>query len=181
MSPPSRKLSDVATELADRLSWAAAIDADDELIKLSNNAVDLVHEGRLDEAEQAARDLIERFPHVYDGWDRLGMVHEARGRYPLNLSAPAAVLITVSDGRNHGHRTPRSAGAWWVEFVDQIVEDGLEVWVVVVWVGANKVYDFPIAIGRLAVIASVLRTANQLRLIRITRSWLLPGRIREIV
>jgi predicted TPR repeat methyltransferase len=27
----------------------------------------------------AARDLLERFPHVHDGWDRLGMVHEARG------------------------------------------------------------------------------------------------------
>jgi len=79
-SPPaSRKFSGVATEIADRLALAAATDADDELTKLSNDAVDRVHEGRLDEAEQAARDLIERFPHVHDGWDRLGMVHEARG------------------------------------------------------------------------------------------------------
>ena len=29
--------------------------------------------------EAAARDLLVRFPHVHDGWDRLGMVHEARG------------------------------------------------------------------------------------------------------
>jgi len=28
---------------------------------------------------QAARDLLVRFPEVHDGWDRLGMVHEARG------------------------------------------------------------------------------------------------------
>jgi predicted TPR repeat methyltransferase len=26
-----------------------------------------------------ARDLLRHFPDVHDGWDRLGMVHEARG------------------------------------------------------------------------------------------------------
>jgi cytochrome c-type biogenesis protein CcmH/NrfG len=41
--------------------------------------VDLVRAARLDEAEAAARDLLHRFPDVHDGWDRLGMVHEARG------------------------------------------------------------------------------------------------------
>jgi hypothetical protein len=30
-------------------------------------------------AEQAARDLLVRFPEVHDGYDRLGMVYEARG------------------------------------------------------------------------------------------------------
>jgi SEC-C motif len=54
--PPPRELSDVAAEIADRLAAAAAADADaDELFNLSNAAVDLVHEGKLDEAEQAAR------------------------------------------------------------------------------------------------------------------------------
>ena len=37
--------------------------------------------GKLDEAEQAARNLLVRFPEVHDGWDRLGMVHEARGEH----------------------------------------------------------------------------------------------------
>jgi predicted TPR repeat methyltransferase len=41
--------------------------------------VDLVRAAKLDEAEAAARDLLVRFPDVHDGWDRLGMVHEARG------------------------------------------------------------------------------------------------------
>jgi tetratricopeptide (TPR) repeat protein len=76
-SPPSRQLSGIAAEIADRL--AAQYDADDELATASNAAVDLVHAGKLDEAEQAARDLLERFPDVHDGWDRLGMVYEARG------------------------------------------------------------------------------------------------------
>ena len=50
-----------------------------ELVTTSNAATDLVRAGRLEEAETLARDLLERFPHVHDGWDRLGMVHEARG------------------------------------------------------------------------------------------------------
>src|ERR1700738_2333116 len=42
-------------------------------------SADLVRAGKLDEAEQAARDLLVLFPDVHDGYDRLGMVYEARG------------------------------------------------------------------------------------------------------
>ena len=52
---------------------------DDELEDASNAVVDLVKAGKLDEAETAARALLARYPDVHDGWDRLGMVHEARG------------------------------------------------------------------------------------------------------
>jgi hypothetical protein len=51
-----------------------------ELDDASNGVVDLVHAGRLDEAEQAARNLLVRYPEVPDGHDRLGMVYEARGQ-----------------------------------------------------------------------------------------------------
>jgi len=44
---------------------------EDELTRASNAAVDLVHASKLEEAEAAARDLIERYPEVHDGWDRL--------------------------------------------------------------------------------------------------------------
>jgi hypothetical protein len=47
----------------------------------SNAVIDLVHAGRLDEAEQAARELLINYPEVHDGHDRLGMVHEARGQF----------------------------------------------------------------------------------------------------
>jgi len=57
------------------LREAQALDA------TSNAVVDLVHAGRLDEAEQAARELLVRYPEVHDGYDRLGMVHEARGQF----------------------------------------------------------------------------------------------------
>ena len=59
---------------------AAAIQEADELDQASNSVVDLIHAGRLDEAEQAARDLLLRYPQVPDGHDRLGMVYEARGQ-----------------------------------------------------------------------------------------------------
>jgi hypothetical protein len=54
-------------------------DAEYELTANSDAAVDLVDEGRLDEAEQVALHLLEHFPDAHDGWDRLGMVYEARG------------------------------------------------------------------------------------------------------
>jgi Tfp pilus assembly protein PilF len=52
---------------------------DAELTKASNAAVDLVQVGKFEEAEAAARDLITRYPEVHDGWDRLGMIYEAKG------------------------------------------------------------------------------------------------------
>ena len=62
-------------EVQATLREAQALDA------ASNAVVDLVHAGRLDEAEQAARELLVRYPEVHDGYDRLGLVHEARGQF----------------------------------------------------------------------------------------------------
>jgi tetratricopeptide (TPR) repeat protein len=60
-------------------SYLQERDEVDELTEASNAVVDLVQAGDLDAAEQAARDLLARFPDVHDGYDRLGMVYEARG------------------------------------------------------------------------------------------------------
>ena len=59
---------------------AAAWEESNELDKASNSVDDLIHAGKLDEAEQAARDLLVRYPEVPDGHMRLGMVYEARGQ-----------------------------------------------------------------------------------------------------
>jgi tetratricopeptide (TPR) repeat protein len=67
------------TRIADSLADQYDGYDDDELTNASNTAVDLVRAGKLDEAEQAARDLLARFPYVHDGYDRLGMVYEAPG------------------------------------------------------------------------------------------------------
>src|ERR1700683_893821 len=62
------------------MSLSGAEDADeDELTIASNAAAELVRAGKLDEAEQAVRDLLLLFPDVHDGYDRLGVVYEARG------------------------------------------------------------------------------------------------------
>ena len=66
---------------ASMLAGLAAVDGDfdDDPTEASNAVIDLIRDGKLDEAEAAARDLLVRYPQVPDGWDRLGMVHEKRG------------------------------------------------------------------------------------------------------
>jgi hypothetical protein len=52
---------------------------DDGLDEASNSVIDLIDVGRLDEAEQAAQDLLARYPEVHDGLERIAMVAAARG------------------------------------------------------------------------------------------------------
>ena len=67
-------------EFLARFAEATAVpDELEELTDASNAAVDLVNAGKLEEAEAAARNLIARYPEVHDGWDRLGMMYEAKG------------------------------------------------------------------------------------------------------
>lgn len=70
----------LAAAQAKREDLIASMEEADELDEASNAVVDLIHAGRLDEAEQAARDLLVRYPEVPDGHDRLGMVYQARGQ-----------------------------------------------------------------------------------------------------
>ena len=67
---------ELRADFAARLSGEATVD--NPLDAASNAVVDLLHAGKLDKAEAAARDLIARFPDEHDGWVRLGMVHETR-------------------------------------------------------------------------------------------------------
>jgi len=50
----------------------------DKLDEESNTVIDLIEADKLDEAEHAAHQLIKNYPQVHDGYDRLGMVYEAR-------------------------------------------------------------------------------------------------------
>src|SRR5437773_4836321 len=67
-------LREVKAAMAASRSGAEGAD-EDELTIASNTAAELVRAGKLDEAEQAARDLLVLFPDVHDGYDRLGMVY----------------------------------------------------------------------------------------------------------
>ena len=71
-----------AARQAARAQARAELDAladDGDLDGVSIAAVNLVHSGRLDDAEAAARSLVSRFPEAHHGYNCLGMVCEARG------------------------------------------------------------------------------------------------------
>jgi len=68
-----------AHEESPALPPTVIFDDDDNLEQLSNSVVDLIDEGRLDEAEDACRQLKREFPDVIDWIERTGAVHEARG------------------------------------------------------------------------------------------------------
>jgi tetratricopeptide (TPR) repeat protein len=79
--PAGRRLQvqKLKAAMAAKLADAEDLEDDDTLMDESNAVIDLIRTGKLDEAEAAARALQARHPEVHDGWDRLGMVHEARG------------------------------------------------------------------------------------------------------
>ncbi len=54
---------------------------DDKLDSLSNSVVDLIDEGKLDEAEKVCNELFNHHPDQIDGLERFAMVYEARGNY----------------------------------------------------------------------------------------------------
>lgn len=66
------------TKLSQFAMWPFGEDAMDQD---SNRIVTLVNEGRLDEAEKAAKKLLIDYPEICDGYDRLGMVYEKRGEF----------------------------------------------------------------------------------------------------
>jgi tetratricopeptide (TPR) repeat protein len=68
-----------AHELEQAAAATLAIEDDDGLDEASNIVIDLIDAGRLDEAEQAAQDLLARYPEVHDGLERVAMVAAARG------------------------------------------------------------------------------------------------------
>jgi hypothetical protein len=69
----------VAARRPSLASYVQQHDERDELTEASNAVVDMVPAGNLDAPERAAHELLARFPDVHDGYDRLGMVCEARG------------------------------------------------------------------------------------------------------
>jgi tetratricopeptide (TPR) repeat protein len=73
-------------------------DCYDALAAASNAVLDLVDAGKLDEAEQAAHELLERFPDVHDGYARLGLVCEVRG---ANRQAVEYYRKVIAFAREH--------------------------------------------------------------------------------
>jgi tetratricopeptide (TPR) repeat protein len=85
----------LAAEQADEDEFAEWSDKlDDE----SNGVIDLIEAGKLDEAERAAHLLIANYPEVHDGYDRLGMVYEAR-KQPKNAADCYRKVIEIMQAR----------------------------------------------------------------------------------
>jgi tetratricopeptide (TPR) repeat protein len=89
----------------------------DELTQASNAVVDMVQAGNLDAAEQAAHDLLARFPNVHDGYDRLGMVCEARGDYRQAANYYRKAINVI---RNHPDNYDREFEAVFQRLVDRL-------------------------------------------------------------
>lgn len=73
----------LAREAEAQARAARLADDDDGLDDASNSVIDMIHAGHLDEAEHAAQRLLEQYPDVHDGLERLAMVYAARGNRPL--------------------------------------------------------------------------------------------------
>lgn len=86
---------------APRAGWRPVVDDDGErLDKMSNDAVDLIHAGKLDEAEQLCSRLLEDFPNLPDGHMRLGQLFRVRGepkKAAEHLRLAAAVARSADD------------------------------------------------------------------------------------
>lgn len=92
-----------------------------ELTEASNAVVDLIHAGKLDEAEKAAHDLLERFPDVHDGYDRLAMVYEARGD---NRKAAEYYRKVIAFAREHPDLYDAEFETVFQELVDKLDPPG---------------------------------------------------------
>ena len=54
-------------------------DCNDKLDAAASSVFALIDAKKFDEAEQAAHDVLARFPSVHDGYECLGRLHQAKG------------------------------------------------------------------------------------------------------
>lgn len=74
---------------------------EDDLDRLSNSVVDLIKDGRLDEAEAACQALKDEYPEVIDWLMRTAMLHEARGQAQMAIEYYERTLAYMDDNPDH--------------------------------------------------------------------------------
>ncbi len=67
----------------------------DRLDEISNGALDAIKAKRYDEAERLCEELLQKYPEVIDGHDRLGMLREAQGRFQEAADCYTKVLAMI--------------------------------------------------------------------------------------
>ena len=80
--------------------WAANFEDDDDPTDLSNEIIDLIDAGKLDEAETACAELKERFPEIIDWIERTGMIYEARGENEKAIESYRQCLVYIEEHRD---------------------------------------------------------------------------------
>jgi hypothetical protein len=89
-------------------AWRPAIDDEGErLDRLSNGTVDLIHAGKLDEADRMAHRLLDDFPDLPDGHMRLGQLFRARGE-PVRAAQHLRLAATVARAADDDPALPLS-------------------------------------------------------------------------
>jgi uncharacterized protein YecA (UPF0149 family) len=89
-----------------------------DLDQLSNKVVELIEQGRMDEAEEVCHELESAYPDQIDGIHRLAQVYEARGdrKKAAEYYRKAAEFATTAEGfdeqsvknfMNNAHRMER--------------------------------------------------------------------------
>jgi tetratricopeptide (TPR) repeat protein len=116
--PAGRRLEvqKLKAAMAAKLADAEDLEDDDTLMDESNAVIDLIRTGKLDEAEAAAHALLARHPEVHDGWDRLGMVHKARGENAQAVDCYRRVIAFLD--KNPDYSEP----AFRASFVERIAK-----------------------------------------------------------
>ena len=95
---------------------ASPDDGEDDLQETVDAALRFIQEGKLEQAETAARHLIERYPDIPDGWEFLGHVHDKRGENREAVACYRCVPEIVD-------RTPDDFDPKYTQrFVDQIAK-----------------------------------------------------------
>ena len=110
------QVQELKAAMAAKLADAEDLEDDDTLTDESNAVLDLIRAGKLDEAEAAARALLARYSDVHDGWDRLGMVYEARGENAQAVDCYRRLVAFLDE--NPGYSEP----AFKDSFVERIAK-----------------------------------------------------------
>lgn len=96
-------------------------DDDDNLEQLSNSVVDLIDEGRLDEAEDACRQLKREFPDLIDWIERTGAVHEAKGETDKAIEYYRRCLQYIDD---HPDYFEEASKDWYRRSIKRLESNG---------------------------------------------------------
>ena len=75
-------------------------DCNDKLDAAANAVFALIDAKKFDEAEQAAHDVLARFPSVHDGYECLGRLHQAKGDHQQAVDCYRNVIAFA---RNEPH------------------------------------------------------------------------------